>query len=118
MEQHHYLGTSNPSASTSSIWLGRRTTDRLSSVEFGAAPFGQPRPVYWLEGGSAAAQYPLHRLQHALSDFAVGPGAAPGVAHSRKMTSALSDDWERMYGHPVHFAETFIDPDVFAGKSP
>jgi hypothetical protein len=27
-----------------------------------------------------------------------------------KVTRALSDDWAQMYGHPVYFAETFIDP--------
>jgi hypothetical protein len=32
-----------------------------------------------------------------------------------KVTRALSDDWERMYGHPVYFAETFIDPGRFRG---
>jgi len=32
-----------------------------------------------------------------------------------KVTGALSDDWERMYGHPVYFAETFIDPGRFRG---
>ena len=32
-----------------------------------------------------------------------------------KVTSALSGDWERMYGHPVYFAETFIDPGRFRG---
>jgi hypothetical protein len=32
-----------------------------------------------------------------------------------KVTSALSDDWDRMYGHPVYFAETFIDPGRFRG---
>jgi hypothetical protein len=32
-----------------------------------------------------------------------------------KVTRTLSDDWERMYGHPVYFAETFIDPERFRG---
>ena len=32
-----------------------------------------------------------------------------------RVTGALSDDWERMYGHPVYFAETFIDPGRFRG---
>jgi hypothetical protein len=32
-----------------------------------------------------------------------------------KVTRALSDDWERIYGHPVYFAETFIDPGRFRG---
>ncbi len=32
-----------------------------------------------------------------------------------KVTRALPEDWERMYGHPVYFAETFIDPGRFRG---
>ena len=32
-----------------------------------------------------------------------------------KVTRALSEDWQRMYGHPVYFAETFIDPGRFRG---
>jgi hypothetical protein len=32
-----------------------------------------------------------------------------------KVTRALSDDWQRMYGHPMYFAETFIDPGRFRG---
>jgi Domain of unknown function (DUF4338) len=31
------------------------------------------------------------------------------------MATTLSDDWERMYSHPVYFAETFIDPTRFRG---
>jgi hypothetical protein len=30
-------------------------------------------------------------------------------------TRGLSDDWARLYGHPVYFAETFIDPGRFRG---
>jgi len=32
-----------------------------------------------------------------------------------RVTSALPGDWERMYSHPVYFAETFIDPGRFRG---
>jgi hypothetical protein len=28
---------------------------------------------------------------------------------------SLSHDWEQLYGHPVYFAETFIDPGRFRG---
>jgi hypothetical protein len=27
----------------------------------------------------------------------------------------LSADWDRLYGHPIYFAETFVDPQRFAG---
>lgn len=32
-----------------------------------------------------------------------------------RMTAILSDDWERLYRHPIYFAETFIDPTRFRG---
>ena len=32
-----------------------------------------------------------------------------------RMAAVLSDDWQRMYCHPVYFAETFIDPGRFRG---
>ena len=32
-----------------------------------------------------------------------------------RMTRELSGQWQRLYGHPVYFAETFIDPSRFRG---
>lgn len=32
-----------------------------------------------------------------------------------KMTRSLSEEWERVYGHPIYFAETFIEPGRFRG---
>jgi hypothetical protein len=31
------------------------------------------------------------------------------------MARALARDWERVYGHPIYFLETFIDPERFGG---
>ena len=31
------------------------------------------------------------------------------------MAHALSADWQALYGHPIHFLETFIDPQRFRG---
>jgi hypothetical protein len=31
------------------------------------------------------------------------------------MLGRLSADWQRCYGHPIYFAETFVDPTRFAG---
>lgn len=31
------------------------------------------------------------------------------------MTRMLPAEWERVYGHPVYFAETFVDPSRFKG---
>src|SRR3712207_837648 len=32
-----------------------------------------------------------------------------------RVTGALSKDWQQIYGHPIYFAETFIDPERFRG---
>jgi hypothetical protein len=32
-----------------------------------------------------------------------------------RMTRILSGEWQSVYGHPVHFAETFVDPERFRG---
>jgi len=32
-----------------------------------------------------------------------------------RMARQISQDWERIYGHPIYFLETFIDPERFLG---
>jgi hypothetical protein len=32
-----------------------------------------------------------------------------------RMAQRLSADWERVYGHPIYFLETFVDPERFRG---
>ncbi len=84
MEQHHYLKYEQPVGEHAQVsGLGAGPPDRVPGVEFGAAPSGQPRPLYRLERGSAPAQHPLHCLQHSFSHSALGPRAASGVAPSR-----------------------------------
>ena len=33
-----------------------------------------------------------------------------------RIASLLSHDWKQLYGHPVYFAETFIDPRALSGN--
>jgi hypothetical protein len=32
-----------------------------------------------------------------------------------RMAARLSADWEQVYGHPIYFAETFVDTERFRG---
>ena len=32
-----------------------------------------------------------------------------------RMARLLAEDWNRIYGHPVHYLETFVDPERFRG---
>src|ERR1019366_7111534 len=43
----------------------------------------------------------------------VGPHLASHILG--RMARQISQDWERTYGHPIYFLETFIDPERFRG---
>ncbi len=47
--------------------------------------------------------------------FCLGSGPASGVARSRSDGAADLADWERIYGHPIYFLETFVDPERYRG---
>ena len=32
-----------------------------------------------------------------------------------RVARRLSQDWEALYGHPIYFLETFVDPERFRG---
>ncbi len=34
-----------------------------------------------------------------------------------RMARVVAQDWERLYGHPIYFLETFVDPERFTGAS-
>ena len=47
--------------------------------------------------------FPWVRVEHLASHLLGG------------MAVRVSADWERMYGHPIYFLETFVDPERFRG---
>src|SRR5262245_8954352 len=55
-------------------------------MELGGATLGAARSISGMAAGGASAEHPLPGLQHALSDLALGAGAASGLA------SALAHD--------------------------
>ena len=84
MEEHHYLGYEQPVGEHLKyvVWaLGRPIACVAWSVR--AAAHRCTRPLHRMERRSAPAQHPLPRLQHAVSDSAVGQGGAFGVPYSR-----------------------------------
>ena len=51
------------------------------------------------------------------SIFSINWVAVPHLASHilGRMARRISQDWERIYGHPIYFLETFIDPERFRG---
>jgi hypothetical protein len=116
IEHHHYLGYEQPVGEHLKylIWAHGRP---LACMAWSSAPrhlgsrdrfigWSQPvrkRNIRFIAYNTRFLILPWIRVPHLASHIL------------SRMTAALSRDWEQMYGHPIWFAETFIDPERFRG---
>jgi Druantia protein DruA len=116
IEHHHYLRYEQPVGEHLKylVWAQRRP---IACLAWSSAPRhlgSRDRYIGW----SATARRRNLRLVAYNTRFLILPWI--GVPHLAshilgQVTKSLSRDWERMYGHPIYFAETFIDPTRFRG---
>ena len=120
MEQHHYLGYEQPVGEHLKylVWAhceGKRRP--IACMAWSSAPRhlgSRDRYIGW----SADARRRNIRFIAYNTRFLILPWIkVPHLASHilGRVTNALPGDWERMYSHPVYFAETFIDPGRFRG---
>ena len=106
-----------------SLAAGRAYAEALARVNEALALYAD-EPEYhvwkaWLE--FLLAPEPQRKVQRAASERAIesalqrSPKCVPGWLFLGRMAKLLPQDWERMYGHPVHFLETFTDPVRYKG---
>ena len=120
MEAHHYLGYTQPVGEHLKyiVYKDEGTDERpVACVAWSSAPrhLG-PRDRYI--GWSAPARRANIRFVAYNTRFLILPWVTvPHLASHilGRMARVLSADWERVYGHPVYYLETFIDPRRFAG---
>lgn len=116
IEHHHYLGYEQPVGEHLKylVWAKRRP---IACLAWSSAPRhlgSRDRYIGW----SATARRRNIGLVAYNTRFLILPWI--GVPHLAshilgQVMKSLSRDWERMYGHPIYFAETFIDPTRFRG---
>jgi hypothetical protein len=116
IEHHHYLGYEQPVGEHLKylVWAKRRPTACLAWSSAPRHLGSRDRYIGW----SASARRRNIRLVAYNTRFLILPWI--GVPHLAshilgRVVSRLSQDWERLYGHPVYFAETFIDLARFRG---
>ena len=116
IEEHHYLGYTQPVGEHLKylVYSGSRP---LACFAWSSAPRHlEPRDRFI--GWSAAARRENIRFVVYNTRFLILPWISVEHLASHllgRMTRMLSADWERHYAHPVHFAETFVDPERFRG---
>jgi len=116
MEQHHYLGYEQPVGEHLKylVWAQGRP---IACLAWSSAPrhlASRDRYIGW----SAEARRRNIRLLAYNTRFLILPWVrVPHLASHilGRMAARITADWQRAYGHPVYFLETFVDPERFRG---
>ena len=116
IEEHHYLGYEQPVGEHLKylVWAQGRP---IACVAWSSAPRhigSRDRYIGW----SAEARQRNIRFITYNTRFLILPWVRVKHLASHilgRMAMRISDDWRRMYGHPIYFLETFVDPERFRG---
>jgi hypothetical protein len=116
MEAHHYLGYTQPVGEHLKymVYAGERP---VACLAWSSAPRHlAPRDLYL--GWSAASRKRNIRFIAYNTRYLILPWVHVEHLASHllgRMLKMLPGEWERVYGHPVYFAETFVDTERFKG---
>jgi Domain of unknown function (DUF4338) len=116
MEHYHYLGYEQP-VGEHLKYLAWAQGRPIACLAWSSAPRhlgSRDRYIGWnAEARRRNIRFLAYNTRFLILPWVEVPHLASHLLG--KMTRALSGDWERMYGHPIYFAETFIDPGRFRG---
>jgi hypothetical protein len=116
MEQHHYLGYEQPVGEHLKYLVWAKTRP-IACLAWSSAPRhlasrddyigwnaeARCRNIRFLAYNTRFLILPWVRVEH-LASHILG-----------RMVARISGDWQRTYGHPIYFLETFVDPELFRG---
>jgi hypothetical protein len=116
IQHHHYLGFSRPVGEHLKylIAAGGRP---LACMAWSSAPRHLGSRDRYIGWGQQARRKNIRLLAYN-TRFLILPWVT--VAHLAshilgRMARMIAADWQRVYGHPIYFLETFIDPQRFRG---
>ena len=116
MEQHHYLGYEQP-VGEHLKYLVCAQGRPIACVAWSSAPRhigARDRYIGW---GAETRRRNIRFLAYNMR-FLILPWVKVEHLASHilgRMAAWISDDWQRIYGHPIYFLETFVDPERFRG---
>jgi hypothetical protein len=116
MEEHHYLGYEQPVGEHLKylVWVQDRP---LACLAWSSAPRhlgSRDRYIGWSgEARRRNIRFIAYNTRFLILPWVGVPNLASYILS--RMAGRLSADWERAYGHPIYFLETFVDPERFRG---
>jgi hypothetical protein len=110
LQQHHYLGYTQPVGEHLKFMVYAGTRPVALFAWSSAARHLGPRDRY-LGWASELRRQNIRFLAYNTRYLIPGWVQVPHLASHllSRMTRMLSAEWQKVYGHPVHFAETFVD---------
>jgi hypothetical protein len=116
IEQHHYLGYTRP-VGEHLKYLVFAEERLLACLAWSSAPRHLGPRDRFLGWSAQTRRRNLHLIASNLRFLVLPWVRVPHLASHilGRMARQLSDDWERIYGHPLYFLETFVDPERFRG---
>ena len=116
IEHHHYLGYEQPVGEHLKylVWAQGRP---IACLAWSSAPRhlgSRDSYIGWsMEARKRNIRFIAYNTRFLILPWIQVPHLASHILS--RVAATLSHDWERMYGHPIWFAETFIDPERFRG---
>jgi hypothetical protein len=116
VEYHHYLGYEQPVGEHLKylVWAQARP---VACVAWSSAPRHLGSRDRYIGWGAEARRRNIRFVAYN-TRFLILPWVRVEHLASHilgRMAARISEDWQRMYGHPVYFLETFVDPERFRG---
>jgi Domain of unknown function (DUF4338) len=120
IEHHHYLGYEQPVGEHLKylVWAGYPQGRRpIACLAWSSAPRhlgSRDRYIGWsMEARKRNIRFIAYNTRFLILPWIQVSHLASHILS--RVTATLPHDWERMYGHPIWFVETFIDPERFRG---
>lgn len=116
VQQHHYLGYTHPVGEHLKYLVSARGQPIACFCWSSAPRHLGPRDRYigWSkEQRKANIRFVAYQSRFLIFPWVQVPHLASHLLGA--ISRRLSDDWQRVYAHPIYFTETFVDPARFRG---
>ncbi len=116
LEQHHYLGYMQP-VGEHLKYIVYAQSRPVACLAWSSAPrhLGcRDRFIGWSpEARRKNIRFLVYNTRYLIMPWVRVPHLASHILG--RMSRILSEDWEKVYGHPIYYLETFVDPQRFRG---
>jgi len=117
IETHHYLGYTQPVGAHLKYLVHGRDGRLLACLSWSSAPRhlgARDRFIGWsAEARRKNIRFIAYNPRYLILPWVDVPHLASHLLG--RMVRRLNRDWESIYGHPLYFLETFVDPTRFRG---